>query len=193
MLCPSGGKAGAPTIETDHQFQVITEALFKKNKKTCQVGVEFDMDTMEGFRIRRQVSYIQNCGGLVLIICQVMTWADSNQGPAEDELLYRTRVCYSHTPHYVFSHFVFQVPQADLFSNQAQLHGTIIMQLKKKWPCQQHRGEHGEDGHCYVNANREHIGLNNRKVKIWAWSIVSAQSVFLVYLSLVLTLFLCSP
>jgi hypothetical protein len=53
---PSGGKAGAPTIETDHQFEVITEALFKKNKKTCQIGVEFDTDTMEGFRIRRQVS-----------------------------------------------------------------------------------------------------------------------------------------
>jgi hypothetical protein len=84
MLCPSGGKAGAPTIETDRQFQVITEALFKKNKKTCQVGVEFDTDTMEGFCIRRQVSYVQNCGGLVLIICQVMTWADANQGPAED-------------------------------------------------------------------------------------------------------------
>jgi hypothetical protein len=81
----------------------------------------------------------------------------------------------------------------DLFSDQAQLHSTIIMQLKKKWPCQQHCSEHSEDGHCYVNANGEHIGLNNHELKIWASSIVSAQSVFLVYLSLVLTLFLGSP
>jgi hypothetical protein len=80
-----------------------------------------------------------------------------------------------------------------LFSDQAQLHSTIIMQLKKKWPCQQHHSEHGEDGHCYVNASGEHIGLNNHKLKIWASSIVCAQSVFLVYLSLVLTLFLGSP
>jgi hypothetical protein len=60
-----------------------------------------------------------------------------------------------------------------MFSDQAQLHSAIIIQLKKKWPCQQHQGEHGEDSYCYTNANGEHIGLNNRKLKIWASAIVS--------------------
>jgi hypothetical protein len=53
----SGGKAGATTINNDRQFSVALAALLKKNKGICQVGVEFDVDEMDGFRIRTRVSW----------------------------------------------------------------------------------------------------------------------------------------
>jgi hypothetical protein len=52
----SGGKTGASTIENDHDFSVALAALMKKKKDTCGVGVEFDLDNMDGFRIRKRVS-----------------------------------------------------------------------------------------------------------------------------------------
>jgi hypothetical protein len=54
-LDASGGKAGATTIDNDHQFSVAMGALMKKNKTTCQAGVEFDVDEMDGYRIRNAV------------------------------------------------------------------------------------------------------------------------------------------
>jgi hypothetical protein len=59
------------------------------------------------------------------------------------------------------------------FGEDEQLHGRIIIQLKKRWPCTQHQGEHGEPGYCYITPSAEHVGLNNRKLKIWATAIVS--------------------
>jgi hypothetical protein len=60
----------------------------------------------------------------------------------------------------------------DLFSDQAQLHGAIIVQLTAKWPCAQHQGENGDVGHCYVAHNGDHVGLNNRRLKLWASAMV---------------------
>lgn len=53
------------------------------------------------------------------------------------------------------------------------MHGIFILQLKEKWSCEAHHGEHGEAGFCYVDPNGRHSGLNNRKLKIWAIAIVS--------------------
>jgi len=39
--------------------------------------------------------------------------------------------------------------------------------------CNHYTVKEGEDGYCYTNANGEHIGLNNCKLKIWASAIVS--------------------
>ena len=47
------------------------------------------------------------------------------------------------------------------------------MQLKQQWACEKHVGEHGELGYCFVNACGEHLGLNHRKLKLWAAAIVS--------------------
>jgi len=44
-------------IDNDHQFGVAVAALLKKNKKTCQVGVEFDVDEMNGYHIHTCVSF----------------------------------------------------------------------------------------------------------------------------------------
>jgi hypothetical protein len=68
-----------------------------------------------------------------------------------------------------------QVPRIDEFREEDQLHSRIILQLKKKWPCAQHHGEHGEPGFCYIAASGEHVGLNTRKLKIWAAAIVSTK------------------
>ena len=42
------------TIDCDREYAVAVDALLKKNRATCQVGVEFDLDGMEGFRITRK-------------------------------------------------------------------------------------------------------------------------------------------
>ncbi|KAJ7831762.1 hypothetical protein B0H14DRAFT_2365025 [Mycena olivaceomarginata] len=134
MWWSHGGKAGAPTIMDDHQFSVAIAALMAKQKSKVQVSVEFDIDTMTGFRISTPTA-------LPLL----------QPTPAEDELLYGTRVL-----------------NVDNFSDTAQLHGAHILELKKKWTCAEHRGEHGDSGNCYVAPNGEHTRLNNRQLKLWA-------------------------
>lgn len=52
----SGGKTGAVTIDSDRDYEVAVNAVSKKNKDSCQVGVEFDTDLMDGFRIKKRVS-----------------------------------------------------------------------------------------------------------------------------------------
>ena len=37
-----------------------------------------------------------------------------------------------------------------------------------------HQGENGDVGNCYVSANGKHVGLDSRKLKIWASAIVSS-------------------
>lgn len=55
---PSGGKGGATTIDNDHQFSVAIKALLVKDQTKCSVAVEFDVDSMDGYRIRTRVSFI---------------------------------------------------------------------------------------------------------------------------------------
>ncbi|KAG2131759.1 hypothetical protein DEU56DRAFT_914323 [Suillus clintonianus] len=138
----SGGKTGALTIENDHDFDVARTALLKKKKDSCVVNVEFDVDTMDGFRIRKRA----------LPHGDTVTRQD-------EELLYGTKV-----------------PRVDSFSEESQIHGAIIMQLKNKWSCEKHLGEHGEPGHCYIASTGEHLGLNSRKLKLWAAAIAAADA-----------------
>src|SRR6266700_555826 len=90
---------------------------------------------------------------------------------------------------YFYHHHFFislQVPQVENFSDTAQLHGGLILELKKKWPCQSHQGEHGQVGHCYVAPTGEHIRLNALRLKAWAAAIVC------LLFSLKVTLLICS-
>ncbi|KAG1732927.1 uncharacterized protein EDB91DRAFT_1057805 [Suillus paluster] len=80
-------------------------------------------------------------------------------GTKNEELLYGTKV-----------------PRVDIFSDEVQLNGAIILQLKAKWTYEKHSGEHGESGHCYVSAMGEHVGLNHRKLKLWAAAIAAADA-----------------
>ncbi|KAF9229200.1 hypothetical protein BS17DRAFT_762875 [Gyrodon lividus] len=68
------------------------------------------------------------------------------------------------------------VPCVDLFTEDTQLHGPIIMQLKKRWVCEKHAGKHGEPGYCFFNACSEHLGLNHRKLKLWAATIAAEDA-----------------
>ncbi len=88
----SGGKSGAPSIETDRDFAVSLEALQRKNKKTCMVSAELDLDIMEGFRIRSKVCSRRSCHNrssryIIQGLSAVMQ--DTSQ---DEELLYGTRV-----------------------------------------------------------------------------------------------------
>lgn len=55
MLVNSGGKTGAPSIHTDHQFRIAIDALSKKSKTPPMINVEFDLDMMEGYCIKELV------------------------------------------------------------------------------------------------------------------------------------------
>ena len=68
--------------------------------------------------------------------------------------------------------FFLQVPQIDSFSDTAQLHGRFVIELKKRWPCQIHQGEHGEAGYCYIAPSGEHTRLNPIRMKAWAAALV---------------------
>ncbi|KAJ2932453.1 hypothetical protein H1R20_g4638, partial [Candolleomyces eurysporus] len=61
-----------------------------------------------------------------------------------------------------------QVPQISSFNTTTQMHGLYILELKKKWKCEKHLGEHGDSGHCYVSADGSHIRLNGYRLKLWA-------------------------
>ena len=63
FLC-SGGKTGAPSIQNDIQFTIAIQALLKRDKSKTQVSVEFDIDAMEGFRIKQVVC---------IFICTLLT------------------------------------------------------------------------------------------------------------------------
>ncbi|KAF9045626.1 hypothetical protein BJ165DRAFT_1346215 [Panaeolus papilionaceus] len=139
----SGGKSGAPSIQNDHQFSVALEALLKKDPKRVQVGVEIDVDDMEGYHIKQVLP----------------PGVAENQGGAEEELVYGTRV-----------------PQVESYNDASQLHGRFVLELKKKWPCQQHLGEHGQQAYCYVNPAGKHIMLNLLRLKIWAAALAAADA-----------------
>ena len=92
FLC-SGGKSGASTIETDHEWDVARAALMKKNKDTCGVSVEIDVDAMDGFRIRKRVCFISYTRVIsdLVIFFQTHALADPNHHE-DEELLYGTKV-----------------------------------------------------------------------------------------------------
>ena len=69
---------------------------------------------------------------------------------------------------------LYQIPQLDMYSNTQQLHGIHAQHIKNEWPCQQHLGENGRPGACYITPNGVHIGLNIRRLAAWAAAIFYA-------------------
>jgi len=58
------------------------------------------------------------------------------------------------------------IPRTDLYSADAQLHGSIIVDLKEEWKCEEHEGT------CYRNENG-HFPVNRWKLKKWAAAIAA--------------------
>ncbi|KAJ7880688.1 hypothetical protein B0H13DRAFT_2345482 [Mycena leptocephala] len=150
----SGGRGGAPTIETDTEFNVVVDSL--KKKSSPAVVVEMKLDEMDGYRVmkKRSLSFLHSAES------SPYTSPPSSPSPMPkktlpqdgDEnigLLYGTKV-----------------PLMDDFTPQEQLHGAMIMKLETKWACEKHHGESGDVGHCYVDASGNHMPLNMRKKKI---------------------------
>ncbi|KAJ7856212.1 hypothetical protein B0H14DRAFT_2352800 [Mycena olivaceomarginata] len=138
----SGGRGGAPTIETDAEFNVVVESL--KKKTAPAVVVELNLDQMDGYRVmKKRVSYLAH-KPLIYI------------NDANVELMYGTKV-----------------PRVDDYTPQDQLHGAMIMKLDAKWACEKHHGENGDIGHCWIDPNGNHTGLNMRKKKMWASAIIT--------------------
>ncbi|KAI0683134.1 hypothetical protein BC835DRAFT_1396910, partial [Cytidiella melzeri] len=69
-----------------------------------------------------------------------------------------------------------QVPHVEQYTEDQQLHGGIILTLKKEWPCNKHNGDHGEPAYCYVpKDSNDHYGLSARKLKFWSAAIASHE------------------
>ncbi|KAJ7724818.1 hypothetical protein DFH07DRAFT_1003564 [Mycena maculata] len=160
----SGGKAGAITIENDREYQLAVAALKQKNNPA--VTVEYNISLMEGYRVRKRSSSVSSLSSspfssLPSTPCPSPKKAFPHHEAQDDdpELLYGTKV-----------------PRVDDFTPQAQLNGHMVLKLKDKWVCEKHQGEHGEPGHCYIDASGNHIGLNNRKFAMWSSSIVAGEA-----------------
>lgn len=69
-----------------------------------------------------------------------------------------------------------KVPRLADMDPAAQLHSEFILKLKHTHPCEQHRGEHGEVGYCYVSPNGNHLGLNNRRLAIWGAAMAAGEA-----------------
>ncbi|KAJ6473089.1 hypothetical protein C8R45DRAFT_835651 [Mycena sanguinolenta] len=140
----SGGKSGAPIIDTDAEFEVVRASLRKKNAPA--VVVEYNLDDMDGYRVtKKRVSFRFS--------------AVPQEGDEDPELVHGTKV-----------------PRVEDFSAKEQLHGEMILKLKTKWPCEKHAGENGDLGHCWIDVGGNHVGLNMRKLKIWASAIVAGEA-----------------
>ncbi|KAJ7729552.1 hypothetical protein B0H14DRAFT_2640401 [Mycena olivaceomarginata] len=63
-----------------------------------------------------------------------------------------------------------------IYGTKDQLHVTMVMKLDPKWACEKHRGENGDIGHCWINPNGNHTGLNMGKKKMWASAIVAGEA-----------------
>jgi hypothetical protein len=44
--------------------------------------------------------------------------------------------------------------------------------IKNEWQCQQHLGENGRPGACYITPSGKHVGLNIRHLAAWAAAMV---------------------
>ncbi|KIM71956.1 hypothetical protein PILCRDRAFT_93651 [Piloderma croceum F 1598] len=145
----SGGKSGAATISTNDDYSVLVGALHKKPNQT-NISITFDLDSILAFKIR---------------IKRALALEDSNlMGPGR-ELSEGVKVLRFH-----------KIPQLDMYSNMQQLHGIHSQHIKNEWQCQQHLGENGRPGACYVTPNGIHIGLNIHRLASWAAAMAAGEA-----------------
>ncbi|KAG8718744.1 hypothetical protein FRC09_012180 [Ceratobasidium sp. 395] len=69
-----------------------------------------------------------------------------------------------------------KVPRLGDLDAGTLLHGDFILKLKQTHSCEEHRGEHGEVGYCYVWPNGQHLGLNNRRFAMWAAAMAAGEA-----------------
>ncbi|KAI0260989.1 hypothetical protein BGY98DRAFT_75869 [Russula aff. rugulosa BPL654] len=67
------------------------------------------------------------------------------------------------------SSFGTQVPRSDRYSSEAQLHGSVIMDIREEWKCEEH------DDFCYQK-DGQHFPLNRWKLKAWAAAVAAGKT-----------------
>ncbi|KAI0311169.1 hypothetical protein OF83DRAFT_780154 [Amylostereum chailletii] len=132
-------KGDAASIESDEDWSAVRDPLLRKRPR--DIYIEFDLDSMEVFRIRKRP------------IDAVLQ--DENDGN---------------------SALSTEIPKVDSCSEEVQRHAKIILDLKARHKCDEHRGEHGEAGCCYKAPDGSHLGLNRRRLKRWASAIDSLET-----------------
>ncbi|KAF9071914.1 hypothetical protein BDP27DRAFT_1262192 [Rhodocollybia butyracea] len=146
-MCWTGvNKSDALCIETNTDWDMAVTALKARKSRSTSVTVEFDVDQMHPWKARKRVS-------------------SSSTIAVDDDLTDSSLELGAGT----------KVPRLDLFSEDDHLHGRMILKLQKKYPCNEHQGEHGQPGHCFVDTTGKHMGLNHRKFAIWASAIVAGD------------------
>ena len=78
----------------------------------------------------------------------------------------------------------YQIPRLDMYTYAQQLHGIHAQHIKNEWQCQQHLGENGRPGACYITSNGIHIGLNIQCLASWAAAMVRYYLLSLISCSL---------
>lgn len=146
----SGDKTSATTIENDHKFSMVLGALLK-NQEMCQVHVKLDVNEMEGFTFRTMYVVMKSILYVVLhtdfdaadlhFWYQSRWWGGTAWGTQVSWYLTFSDAELIHTLH---------VPHVDAVSELAQLHGAIILELKKKWPFSQHQDKNSDVSYCYI-------------------------------------------
>ncbi|KAI0794060.1 hypothetical protein C8Q74DRAFT_1365587 [Fomes fomentarius] len=71
------------------------------------------------------------------------------------------------------------VPQVATFSSTVQLHGSIILELRRIHKCSDHVDENNQAGACYKPDGKGvqgHIRLNNRRLKSWAAAVAAGEA-----------------
>ncbi|KAJ3913824.1 hypothetical protein F5877DRAFT_83429 [Lentinula edodes] len=53
-----------------------------------------------------------------------------------------------------------KVPRLDGFSEEERLVGHFVNEINKKYPCTEHKGEHGNNGTCWKDADNRHVSGN---------------------------------
>ncbi|THU80350.1 hypothetical protein K435DRAFT_580173, partial [Dendrothele bispora CBS 962.96] len=133
-------RSHALTIEYDNDFSTAITALKNRRGRHTTVSIEFELDGMEPYKIRKRV-----------------TSAD-NDIDGSLELSIGTKV-----------------PRLNIYSEDDRLNGRFVLQLQTLWKCAEHPGEHGQAGWCYRDATGQHLGLNIRKLNIWAAAMAAGE------------------
>ena len=67
LIYSRGGEKKATFIENGTEFELCTSQLLKKTGK-CNVSIMYDINTMDSFRVRKQVNYCTFNGSIVLML-----------------------------------------------------------------------------------------------------------------------------
>ncbi|KAG2742900.1 hypothetical protein P692DRAFT_20878935 [Suillus brevipes Sb2] len=137
-----GGQKGAATISTHLDFDISLQSMVRKSGN-CNVMISFDLDEMSAFRKAKRPFALLNLPD------------DGGSGDGFEEDVTSTKV-----------------PRLENYSDSARVNGHFILRLKSQWKCQEHKGEHGEPGFCFVKPDGDHLGLNTRRLVSWgsAWA-----------------------